>query len=112
MSVVQLGCCGAYCGTCPALGDQCRGCKLGYQDGTRDISKAKCEIKVCCITKGFESCADCECYGDCHIAETFYEKKGHKYKKYREAIEFIRSNGYPAFLRSADTWKAAYGRYE
>jgi hypothetical protein len=29
----------------------CRGCKLGYEHGERDLSKAKCEIKVCFFEK-------------------------------------------------------------
>jgi hypothetical protein len=39
----------------------------------------------------------------------FFNKKGYKYRKYREAIEFIRAHGYPAFLTQADAWSGAYG---
>ena len=38
--------------------------------------------------------------------------KGYKYKKYKEAIEFVRSNGYAAFIKIADGWKMLYGKYE
>jgi hypothetical protein len=35
------------------------GCKLGYDFGERDLSKAKCEIKVCCFReRGLATCAD------------------------------------------------------
>lgn len=40
-----IGCCGAYCGTCRALLDKtCKGCKLGYDDGKRDIRAARCAM--------------------------------------------------------------------
>jgi len=48
-----------------------------------------------------------------HAFETmviFFNKKGYKYRKYREAIEFIRAHGHPAFLAQADAWSGAYGR--
>ena len=50
MSIREIGCCGAYCKTCRSYttGNNCRGCKLGYESGERDINKAKCKIKVCC----------------------------------------------------------------
>jgi hypothetical protein len=55
----------------------CKGCKLGYDTGGRDIDKAKCRIKVCCLKKRYNSCADCS----------------------EQAIEFIKQNGYPEFLK-------------
>ncbi len=113
MSIKELGCCGAYCKTCPVFKEKlCRGCKLGYQNGERDISKAKCKIKVCCIKKGFNSCADCNQFSSCDIIQGFYKKNGYKYKKYKEAIEFIWSNGYAKFIKIADKWKIQYGKYE
>lgn len=107
-----IGCCGAYCKTCPALIDKsCRGCKLGYDTKERDISKAKCSIKVCCINKNYETCADCQDYSTCEIIQGFYSKNGYKYKKYRKATEFIRENGYAKFIEIADKWKYAHGKY-
>ena len=42
-----IDCCAAYCRTCPPLiVGQCKGCKLGYDDGERKIAKAKCRIKA------------------------------------------------------------------
>jgi hypothetical protein len=37
---------------------------------------------------------------------------GYKYKKYKEAIEFIRKNGYNKFIKIADTWTRQYGKYK
>ncbi len=112
MSIEEVGCCGAYCGTCPALKENtCRGCKLGYEIGERDLSKARCKMKVCGIGKGYPSCADCGDYETCDILQNFYSKNGYKYKKYKEALDFIRQNGYDAFIAIADTWKMQYGKY-
>ena len=114
MTISEIGCCGAYCKTCPALLDKsCRGCKLGYERGERDITKAKCKMKVCCFKeRGYETCADCPDYLSCEILKGFYSKKGYKYKKYRQALEFIRENGYEKFIEIADTWRGPYGRYK
>jgi hypothetical protein len=60
MSIMEIGCCGAYCGKCKVLKEQMwKGCKLGYDNKERDLSKAKCRIKVCCISRNYRSCADC-----------------------------------------------------
>ncbi len=88
------------------------GCKLGYDDGKRDISKAKCKIKVCCVQKDLDSCADCSQYSSCDVVQGFYSKNGYKYKKYREATEFIRANGYDGFVQIADGWSMQYGKYK
>jgi hypothetical protein len=113
MSIEEIGCCGAYCRTCKVLKENlCRGCKLGYADGARDISKAKCKMKVCCIKKQYNSCADCNDYDSCDIIQSFYKKNGYKYKKYKEALDFIKANGYDKFIRIADKWKMQYGKYE
>lgn len=68
-------------------------------------------MKVCCIGKGFNSCADCEIYDTCKIIQGFYSKKGYKYKKYEEATLFIKEKGYSKFLDFADSWKNQYGKY-
>jgi hypothetical protein len=113
MSIEEIGCCGAYCGTCRALKEgACRGCKLGYQTGERDLSKAKCAMKVCCVGKGYSSCADCAEYSSCATLQAFYAKNGYKYGKYREALEFIREHGYDAFIALADGWHGPYGKYK
>ena len=36
----EIGCCGAYCGTCREYQKTCKGCKPGYLDGSRDLSRA------------------------------------------------------------------------
>ena len=114
MSIREIGCCGAYCKTCRAFADgSCRGCKLGYESGKRDISKAKCRIKICCFKeREFETCADCSDYSSCLIIQGFYNKKGYKYGKYRQSIEFVRQNGYDSFIRIADNWTGPYGKFE
>lgn len=113
MTVREIGCCGAYCRTCreSGPGGNCRGCKLGYEGGGRDINKARCRIKLCCFRdRGFETCADCGDYNSCEIIHEFYGKNGFKYRKYREAVEFIRSNDYDTFLTAADDWRGPYGK--
>ena len=113
MPSTEIGCCGAYCGTCRELTEgKCSGCKLGYDTGERDLAKARCKIKVCCISKvGLaHTCVDCSGYVSCNTLQDFYSKKGYKYKKYKESMEFIRIHGYDSFLKNANKWKGAYGR--
>lgn len=113
MSIEEIGCCGAYCGTCKEkAAGRCKGCKSGYADGARDITKAKCEIKRCCISRNLNSCAVCDQYETCNNIQYFHAKNGYKYKKYKEAIDFIRANGYTEFLNIADKWKLPYGKYK
>ncbi|NLG28860.1 MAG: DUF3795 domain-containing protein [Chloroflexi bacterium] len=113
MTLLQLGCCGAYCRTCPALGNKaCRGCKLGYDTGERDRARARCKMKACCMGKGYVSCADCAEYATCDTLQSWYRHAGYKYAKYHEALEFIRAHGYDAFLERADGWRVQYGSLE
>ncbi|MDD5067633.1 MAG: DUF3795 domain-containing protein [bacterium] len=111
MSILEIGCCGAYCKTCRAYRVACQGCKIGYNDGSRLIDKAKCKIKVCCVRKGHDACADCRDFDTCRIINGMYKKNGYKYGKYRQANVFIREHGYKAFLKIAGAWKNAYGKY-
>jgi len=113
MAIREIGCCGAYCKTCRAHREgSCRGCKLGYEIGERDIDKAKCKIKVCCFKeKKLETCADCSDY-PCEILKEFWSKKGWKYKQLRKQLEFIRNNGYEEFLNKANKWKNCRGRLD
>lgn len=113
MSQIQIGCCAAYCGTCPALADgTCLGCRLGYDAGERDISKARCKMKVRCLTKLGTACtcADCPDCLTCGTLQGFYGKKGYRYGKYRQSFQFIRSHGYDRFLQAADQWTSPRGR--
>lgn len=110
MPLLEIGCCGAVCKTCPPyINKVCRGCKTGYDNGERDIYKAKCSIKICCIKKGFVSCGDCSEYTTCEYIQGLYHKKGYKYKKYKESMEFIREHGYDAFIIKTVDWTRAYG---
>ncbi|MBN2065860.1 MAG: DUF3795 domain-containing protein [Candidatus Thermoplasmatota archaeon] len=106
-----IGCCGAYCKTCPPYNDgYCKGCKQGYENGERNIDAAKCKMKVCCIKeKKIETCADCTDYNTCTILHEFQTKNGYKYKKYKQSLEFIRTHGYKEFLKKTKDWKHAYG---
>lgn len=113
VKIKEVGCCGAFCGTCRAREPEgiCRGCKLGYDDGGRDIHRARCKIKACCFRdRGLETCADCPNYNSCTLIMDFHGKKGFKYEKYRQSIEFIRENGYQKFLEKTGGWSGAYGR--
>ena len=113
MSITEIGCCGAYCGACPEFRNNiCRGCKLGYENKERDINRAKCKIKLCCFRdKEFETCADCSDFDSCVVIQD-WNKKGHKYKKYKQSIEFIKINGYTKFIKIADKWKGCYGKLD
>ena len=107
-----IGCCGAYCKPCrPFLEGFCKGCKFGYAEKKRDINAARCRINLCCFKeKNLETCADCPDYPECRTIHDLHGKKGYKYGKYRQSIEFIRKNGYPDFLKRTGTWKCAYGK--
>lgn len=109
-----IGCCGAYCKTCPPFIEKfCKGCKLGYDTGDRDITRAKCKIKVCCFKEQkLETCADCLDYPGCNVIQEFYTKNGYKYKKYKQSMEYIRKNGYQKFISLTDNWKRAYGKLD
>jgi len=111
MQTVLIGCCGAYCGTCPPLKDNtCKGCRLGYYDGKRDLKAARCAMKRCCLLeKKLNTCADCPGYPSCRTIREFHAKKGYKYARYRQSMEFIRQYGYAAFLVAVRSWKRAYG---
>ena len=113
-SIRYIGCCGAYCRTCKAyIDNQCKGCKLGFDTGERDINKAKCKIKICCFKDhNLATCADCQNLGTCSIINSWYAKNGYKYKKYRQTIEFIAKNGYTKFIKLADNWTGAYGKLD
>ncbi len=108
-SVTDMGCCGAYCASCREFLSTCKGCTKGYTDGSRDLSLAKCKIKICCISKGYICCADCPELEGCPLIQTFFAK-GYKYSRYHASIEFIRSQGYEAFRQATASWTCAYGK--
>ncbi len=114
MSIKEIGCCGAYCKTCKELvKGLCKGCKLGYETGERDLKKARCVMKRCCFAeKKLETCADCKEYTSCEKIKTFQDKSGYKYKKYKQTIDYIREYGYDKFLKIADNWPGPYGKLD
>lgn len=69
-------------------------------------------MKICCMNNNFITCADCDKYPSCEIIQNFHNKNGYKYKKYKEAIIYIRRNGYKKFLEIADKWSMQYGKYK
>jgi hypothetical protein len=111
VDVRLIGCCGAYCKTCPPLIlGYCKGCKLGYDDGERDLTKAKCKMKVCCFgLKKQETCAECPDYGWISLL-TSRERMDTSIKKYKESLDFIHTNGYAEFIERGKDWKKAYGK--
>ena len=111
VSLKEIGCCGAYCRTCRVYRVACRGCKVGYDTGERDIAKARCKVKLCCLSRRLETCADCPQFSVCGTLGAFHDKSGHKYGKYRQALDYVRQNGYETFLVVADRWTGACGRY-
>ncbi len=112
MTKELIGCCGAYCSRCKAYLNGCKGCKTGYANKERDIAKAKCPIKVCCILRRYISCADCSESESCEVLNGFYNKTGYKYGQYKKAVEFIKQKGYDEFLKIADAWNNAMGKYK
>ena len=86
VSIESIGCCGSVCMTCKVKKEnKCIGCKNGYKNNERVLIKAKCKIKICCISNNYETCADCKQFNNCKIVNEFYGKSGYKYKKYEEA---------------------------
>lgn len=63
--------CGLYCGACSSfLKERCPGC--------HDNKKATwCKIRLCCIERGYLSCADCQEFSDpqqCAKFNNFFSK--------------------------------------
>ena len=110
MNTFAMGCCGACCQTCPERGKTCKGCQTGYADGSRNLNRAKCKIKICCIRKGYVSCADCADWERCPTLQACYGHTGYKYGKYRRSIAYIRDHGYAAFWERAAGWTGACGK--
>ena len=67
----EIGCCGTYCKTCREFENTCKGYTQGYLDGFRDLSRAKCRMKKCRLSKGHITCADCEEYNRCETIQSF-----------------------------------------
>ena len=80
----KIGCCGAYCKTCREFEKTCKCYKPGYPDGSRDLSRAKCRMKKCCLTRGNITCVDCAEYESCETVQPFFNYLGYKYGKYPE----------------------------
>ena len=68
-------------------------------------------MKKCCLTKGHVTCGDCGEYESCETIQDFLNHPGYKYAKYKQALEYIRAHDYAAFLKAAERWTSAYGKY-
>lgn len=112
MSIEHIGCCSAYCKTCKELDKGlCKGCKLGYASGERDIERAKCKIKLCCFKeKGLETCADCSHFRDCDIINSRFKVGTPNNRKCIRVLELIHNKGYDNFMEVAKDWPNAWGR--
>ena len=113
-SITYIGCCGTFCKTCkPLIEGFCKGCRLGYDNGRRDINKAKCIIKLCCIKeKGYETCVECVEFSSCEKIITKFGKQKYNVKKCMQCLEYIKKNGYSKFIKMAKNWKGPYGKIE
>lgn len=111
-SEIYIGCCGTYCKTCKAfVNGSCKGCKIGYDTKERDINKAKCKIKICCLKeKKLVSCADCKQFSDCGIFNTKFKIGTRDNRKCQESLNFIKNEGYDKFLLKAKNWKSHIGK--
>jgi len=67
-------------------------------------------MKVCCIERGLVACGECPELDSCSTMAAFFNHASYKYRKYREATEFIRRHGWAEFVKQAGTWTGAYGR--
>jgi len=84
---------------------------LGYDNGERDINRAKCKIKLCCFReRKLETCADCPDYSSCRLIQKRF--KGYKLRKCLQLIEFIRKNGYARYIETARNWKNYSGKLD
>jgi hypothetical protein len=108
-----IGCCGAYCKTCRSLTrEKCKGCKLGFNDGDRNINRTRCNIKKCCFRDNkFETCADCQKLDSCNHMENWYKKEQGKYRSYKKFLDYIKENGYSKFIKTAESWKNWFGEF-
>ena len=111
-AAAYVGCCGAYCKTCMGPKNPCKGCRLGYEDGTRSVLRSRCKIKRCClIEKELPTCMECEEFESCDVLQTFYNHPRARtaHQKVRRAAEFIRKHGYNRFEEVAGDWIGSKG---
>jgi len=109
--VEYIGCCGAYCKACGGFTRKnCKGCKLGFDTGERNLNRTRCKIKKCCFGDNrFATCADCSKLEACNYMENWYKKNHGKYRAYKKHIDYIKENGYQKYLEIAGKWKSIFG---
>lgn len=98
----EIGCCGA----CREYRKTCKGCKPGYLDGSRDLSRAKCRMKKCCLARG---CVTCGEYESCGIIQSFLNHPGYKYGKYQRLWQIPRTGPLNEIPPAEHPWMPAGG---
>jgi hypothetical protein len=88
--------CGLYCGAC-------RSYKKGKCPGCRDNAKAVwCDIRKCCLERGYNSCAECRDFADLHACRKFNNLPG-------RVIGFIfKTDRYASIARIREAGAATY----
>lgn len=90
--------CGLYCGACGKyLRDKCPGCKKNEKAGW-------CQVRVCCISSNYLSCADCKTVkdvSDCKKFNNFISKIfAFLFRSNRRGcINLIAEKGYERFAK-------------
>ena len=90
--------CGLYCEACRGfIKGKCKGC-AGNEKATW------CQIRTCCMEKGYRSCADCKEITDLTQCKKYNNPVariiGFVFRTDRAAcVDYIRLNGYPAYAR-------------
>ena len=95
----------------PRVPENLPGLQAGYLGGSRNLNRARCKMKKCCLARGCITCGDCAAYESCGTVQSFLSHPGYKYGKYRQALEYIRAHGHAAFLKMARHWTGACGRF-
>ena len=109
--IEEIGCCGAYFRTCREYLKICKGCKPGYLDGSRDLSRAKRKMNKCYLTRGHITCGDCGEYDRCKTIQLVLNHAGYNDSKCKQALEYIRAHGHTDFLKAEEHWTGTYGKY-
>ena len=88
--------CGLYCEACNKyLNDKCPGC-------AHNEKATWCEVRKCCMSNSYKSCADCTEYSDPKECGNFHNPIsrviGFLFRSDRsKCIDYIRKNGYEAY---------------
>lgn len=98
----EIGCGDAYSKTCREYQKTCKGCKQGYWNGSRELSRTKCKMKQYYLSRSYITCIDCVEYESCDIVQAFLTPLVYKYSKYKQAPEFICAHNYSSSLNAVE----------